>query len=446
MNWIGEKFKPLWQYKYSFTNSAIINDFDGNGKNEIGIATYDSTRFFEITSQIGKPEIPIVYDSYSMNETEAKIKWHPIQGAQKYKIYQLVKESGGGYSVKFVKEESNDSTIISNLNPDTYSYFLISSFDETKTTQESDFSELQSIFTHKQVIPEKVEAISRKIIKIHFSGKLKPYLEDLTIIGLTAEDGSVIYNPSSIQAISDTIYILNFNNYLPNGKSFITINSFRDYWNSPTKRNVLQVDVNDEENNQELFLASLEVLSTSELRLKFSEEVLKNEAANPNNYLLSPFGRIISANSVDESTYQLILDNEISKRNITGALYSVTAKNINSKSGNKITEGSGNTLSFVLTKESLSEVIVFPNPFSISKDEILKFGNLSRDVEIEILDLNGKILKTISDKSADGGAAWDLIDDFGKKLGTGIYLYKISGKNTLNEELTPEMKKFVILP
>ena len=161
---------------------------------------------------------------------------------------------------------------------------------------------------------------------------------------------------------------------------------------------------------------------------------------------MSPFGRIISANSVDESTYQLILDNEISKRNITGALYSVTAKNINSKSGNKITEGSGNTLSFVLTKESLSEVIVFPNPFSISKDEIIKFGNLSRDVEIEILDLNGKILKTISDKSADGGAAWDLIDDFGKKLGTGIYLYKISGKNTFNEELNPEMKKFVIIP
>jgi hypothetical protein len=256
----------------------------------------------------------------------------------------------------------------------------------------------------------------------------------------------MVSNPSSVQILSDSIYLLSFAGKLESGNYNLQINSFRDYWNAPTITDTLDFVISNTPQQQELYLSSLEVISAKELNLQFSEAVQKSSSENLSNYLFEPFGKIISATLVNENTIKLELDDEISKRNITGNLYSITALNILSVSGNQMTKGAGNTLAFVLTKDNLDEAFAFPNPFSISKDEVLKFGNLTKETEIEIMDMNGKILKKISDKSADGGSSWDLICTDGKKLGIGTFLYKIYGINSEGNEITYQLKKFAIVP
>ena len=39
--------KPLWIYKNTLSNSAIVHDFDNNGVKEVGFSTYGRMNFYE---------------------------------------------------------------------------------------------------------------------------------------------------------------------------------------------------------------------------------------------------------------------------------------------------------------------------------------------------------------------------------------------------------------
>lgn len=446
MKWTGKQFEPFWQYKYSFTNSAVIFDFDKNGTNEIGISTYDSTRFFELSPKSGKSTIPIIYDSYALNENEAILKWYSIPSSQRYKIYELKALQDGTYSVNYLTESVDDSIKISNLKNNTFNYYLVTSVDTSKTLIESDFSELQTIFTHKVISPQKVKVNSRNIIQIIFDGKISKSFDNMSDFSVYEENNNDLLLPTSAQALNYSILSLTFSNSLPTGKYFVQINSIRDFWNSPTNSGNLNFEILDSITEKELFLTSLEIFSPTLYKLSFSEPLEKNSCEIPTNYEINPWGKVLIASFNDSESVFLRLDDQIAKRNITGEWYSITARNILAESGHKMTNGPGNTLSFVLTKDKLESVIAFPDPFSLSKDEFLRFGNLSKESTIQIMDLNGKELYRLSDKSGNGGISWDLKDFNGNKLQIGLYIFKVTGKNTKGEEILWEMKKFAVIP
>lgn len=444
MKWKEDKFFPLWQYKYSFSNSAFIFDFDNNGINELGIATYDSTRFFEINENSNKPQSPVIYDAFSESSNTGKIKWHKLEGITEYRIYTLKQKQDGSLEVKLINNTKNDSVSITELIPESYNYFLVTSVNNLN--QESEFSELVKIFAHQPYEPLSYQIMSNNIIKVSFNGKMKSYIENPNLFQLLAENNTLAFIPNSVQTIADSSFLLIFNSELPQGNAKLIINSFRDFYNSPTLAKDFGIKIEVENMPSELFLSSLDVISVNELILKYSESVNEFDALNSSNYSLSPFGSVVNVEKIDEITIRLILDQEIGKRNITGELYSITAKNVKAISGKLLTIGGGNTLSFVLTKENSNKVIAFPSPFSLSKNEFLNFGNLPSDIKIKIMDLNGKILKEIEDKSADGGLSWDLVGENGKKLEAGIYIFLITGRNSAGEELEYEYKKFSVIP
>ncbi|MCY7363651.1 MAG: T9SS type A sorting domain-containing protein, partial [Ignavibacteria bacterium] len=77
--------------------------------------------------------------------------------------------------------------------------------------------------------------------------------------------------------------------------------------------------------------------------------------------------------------------------------------------------------------------------------EYITFANVTKDATIEIYNLNGKILYTISETDGNGGVEWNMIDNNGNKVNTGIYLYKASGKNSAGQEVEEQMGKFAIV-
>lgn len=92
----------------------------------------------------------------------------------------------------------------------------------------------------------------------------------------------------------------------------------------------------------------------------------------------------------------------------------------------------------VINKSTITQVINYPNPFSTSTRFVFNLtgSEVPEVFNIQIMTVTGKIVKTIQRDELGPlhvgrnitEYAWDGKDDFGDKLGNGVYLYKVQTK------------------
>jgi len=89
----------------------------------------------------------------------------------------------------------------------------------------------------------------------------------------------------------------------------------------------------------------------------------------------------------------------------------------------------------------------YPNPFN--PNTIIKFDLPARSqVEVSIYDVNGKLVKKLINDQKEAGyhsVEWNGTDAYGRKVGSGIYFYRISAKNLRNGSEFIQTKKMVLL-
>ncbi len=100
---------------------------------------------------------------------------------------------------------------------------------------------------------------------------------------------------------------------------------------------------------------------------------------------------------------------------------------------------------------ALKNVINYPNPFTTQTSFIFEHNRPGEvlEISVEVYTIAGKLIKSIEEiKVSDGfrvnDIRWDGLDDFGDKIGRGVYLYKLSvsdGRGGRSEEL----QKLVLL-
>jgi hypothetical protein len=102
----------------------------------------------------------------------------------------------------------------------------------------------------------------------------------------------------------------------------------------------------------------------------------------------------------------------------------------------------------------LKNVLNYPNPF-INYTEFW-FNHNSSDVlnvSIQIFTVSGKLIKTINTQTNTGSGVsslsrditWDGTDDFGNKVGKGVYVYKLNVKSPATGRAAEKIEKLVIL-
>ena len=103
----------------------------------------------------------------------------------------------------------------------------------------------------------------------------------------------------------------------------------------------------------------------------------------------------------------------------------------------------------------LSNVLNYPNPF-INYTEFWFSHNSSEvlDVSIQIFTVSGKLIKTINGQTNTGFNAtssvsrditWDGTDDFGNKIGKGVYVYNLKVRSNNTGLQAEKIEKLVIL-
>ncbi len=103
----------------------------------------------------------------------------------------------------------------------------------------------------------------------------------------------------------------------------------------------------------------------------------------------------------------------------------------------------------------IDNVLNYPNPF-INYTEFWFNHNSSQvlDVSVQIFTVSGKLVKTINGQTSGGSKitssvskdlVWDGKDDFGDKIGKGVYVYKLTVRSSELNKQVEKIQKLVIL-
>lgn len=102
----------------------------------------------------------------------------------------------------------------------------------------------------------------------------------------------------------------------------------------------------------------------------------------------------------------------------------------------------------------VSEVLNYPNPFTSYTEFWFTHTGSPVDVlevTVQVMSVSGKLITTKfatlsgNTNTYRGGISWDGRDDFGNKIGKGVYIYKIIVKSTLTNKTFSKFEKLVIL-
>ncbi len=113
------------------------------------------------------------------------------------------------------------------------------------------------------------------------------------------------------------------------------------------------------------------------------------------------------------------------------------------------------TLNFVVVSDTvfhLENVLNYPNPFVNYTEFWFNHNkpNESLEVQVQIFTVSGKLIKTINQLVQTTGTlsrniTWNGLDDFGNKIGKGVYVYKLKVKSTASNLVAEKYEKLVIL-
>lgn len=112
---------------------------------------------------------------------------------------------------------------------------------------------------------------------------------------------------------------------------------------------------------------------------------------------------------------------------------------------------------FVVAENSevaLKHVLNYPNPFSTQTSFMFEHNQTcnSLDVNIQIMTVSGKVVKTIYQNILTEGSridagkiVWDGRDDYGDKIGRGVYIYRINVRNPEGGSSASQFERLVLL-
>ncbi|MCP4124961.1 MAG: type IX secretion system sortase PorU [Bacteroidetes bacterium] len=99
---------------------------------------------------------------------------------------------------------------------------------------------------------------------------------------------------------------------------------------------------------------------------------------------------------------------------------------------------------------AIDHILNYPNPFTTSTKFMFEHNRKGDvlDVRIEVFTVSGKLVKTLQETSTSATRrveiGWDGLDDYGDRIGKGVYIYKVSLKDSDGSKVN-EFQKLVLL-
>ena len=233
-------------------------------------------------------------------------------------------------------------------------------------------------------------------------------------------------NPSGIiSARAGTQLLLSFNDPFTATEHQLVFYDLENEYHVPFYRDSLTVTFNANQKSSHPFVKKVELISKRHLMVYFNNPMDQSSAGDINNYLVYPDDQVIEAglDPVDPKTVHIYLTGK-NRMGSLGEVYYLEVRGLKDIWNQSIDSDLGNKFEILQQVYNLDNIVVYPNPFrmDVSGNEIM-FANLPNGCEIFVYTANGRKLVHLTHDSFTGGVGWDLKNEQGDKIASGVYIY-----------------------
>ncbi len=412
--WVGESYRTYYPVCSDLNNDgydeALFNQYDENDSLRIVCAQFPST----------PNTVPMVenFHGYPRNDHEVYLTWKSCPSAdnfilekQYYDSYEMITLPGSATSY-------SDTAVFADT---VYHYQLTIS-----EASEEGYPTLPL-----EIVPTdppnliSVEMSSLNSFTLNFDKTLHGDCENVEYYYV---DGYG-YPESVIPTNSRMSMLLTFSEPFMEDDSpyMMSITGIKGIYTAPMADTIVACDY--KEDIERPYIIASELQTSTHISIDFNETLDPSEASNINNYtLLFPenAGSVSIANiHVQNAEVNITLSKSIKP---VGTPYFIKANNIKDLAGNLILPGK-NLIKIMIPITNLDNVVVYPNP-ATTENDLLYFQNLPTEgsAEFYIYDLQGALVREFEAESLSQDynyAQWDMKNQSGKKIASGMYFYLI---------------------
>ncbi len=433
----GDQISIIHYDKNINSNSVFANDIDNNSIPEIAFPKKDGIKFYEIENQ---NQIIYDLDGHSLNDSTIYIQWKGESN-----LYKVILNFKINQFIDTILTQNNFLYYHSTYINDTIdvTIFMIDS-----SNLHSNISATSKIYHHKQTMIYSIIPNPDHSIIINFNEKIKNPISSLNSIKIFNKKENKIYYANSIAVKNLYSYIVFFAKDIINENNILVTENLIDFYGSPIKNDSINFDFPEIELEKKFYITNYEIINPYLIKLIFNFDVDIPSAMKIENYTFEPENKInsIELNGKDSKSIFINLKNGYPIGSI-GKEYKLTIKNIYSSINTgfiQINERDGNSVILKNFANDINDAYVYPNPVLVSKGK-MTFANLPPFVEIIIWNIEGKRIKSLKENVVSGGLSWNLIDDNGNKINSGIYIYRITQFDQNNKEIKSSLGKFSVV-
>jgi hypothetical protein len=415
------------------SNSVFVGDLNHNNVPEVAFPTETGIKFVEFAVST-KASTPYNVNGYSIDSTSVELTWSGT--GQSYYIYRGLSDNALTLIDSSATTDFSDLTLQSGVNY----YYAIQGYDLSKPDPLSNLSSVVKVYSHTPATVNSVESQTPKNIQVTFSERVNNTIENLQSFQVVGAG-----YPNSISPANQYSYILSYTNNLTVGSHTLIISQLKDFYGSPIAADTISFNVQQVNTPDEFFVSSFEILDPYRIKIVFNKNVNETEAKNTGNYIFEPSNKVTSVD-IDASDQKIIYLNLKGNKPVgsIGREYKLRLSNLTSSDGITINSGAGSYLVLTGYAKDLSDVYVYPNPARVSSGK-MTFANLPRRAKIIIWDLDGMRINELSETDGNGGVDYDMKDESGKLLGSGIYIYRIVRLDDSDNEVEDKIGKFAVI-
>lgn len=422
LEWENGELEPGWFHYGDLTTHHLIEDFNGNGVNEIAIGRGDKAVFWEKDVQNTGPQVVSWLDGWSLDSSQTELEWSAVSNATEYRVWRGELDNGP-LLIAAIDSSSNTTYKDTGLDRDQRYIYLVEAKNPGLSPPYSAFSSPLVLRPHVSGKLVSVFPLADNQALAKFSVPVKARPEDMSLFLLNG-----VRTPWTLISSGDNNQELHLSwddpffpsnrlevdtRFLDADRGRLDTNGFRAFFN-----------FNPVVENQAHF-THWEVRGPQQAQIWFNLP-MTSSVLDASLYELAPLGDVSSVEWADASQSSILVNIETAALGALGYPVSIILNGGVAQDGSQMSEKEGNVATFSEFKDELDEVYVYPNPYQ-GNDQFtgIRFANLAQTCTVTVYTASGRKVASLEETNGDGGLEWNLLNTAGERIRPGNYLYRV---------------------
>ncbi len=418
----GDSLVPVWYHDDVNTNTILVYDFDGDKKNEFFFNGNDHIVAYT-ESLLDRPLPPSNLEAFPPDESSISLSWKAVSQADKYIIYR---GNDPQHLVAYDSTEWEPLYMDRDVVEGERYFYAVGVVSLSFEHMYSNFSETVSATPNEAPQIDTVLVKNERQVELYFNEKMDINSMATVNFSLLGEDNPTT---SAISFFDGQAVLLSFFQPFQDGEIYdLRMHAVRDTNRTPLlAMDTLQNFTYFAQAGDKPYMREWIYAGDRRLILKFNMPMDPESILNSGNYDLEPSGSVIGVEQIGTSKMDFHIN--LSKDTYppgSGITTYLIMNGLQNARGELLKEG--NRIALIKAEDNIDNIIVYPQPVTRDKDGLM-FANLIMGTEIRIFDINGHFIVLLKEEDQNGGIRWDLKDNRGQKVNSGIFLYQATFEN-----------------